>query len=350
MRRVLLMLSAIVLVFGCHQVGSLDADSGPDSDVDSDSDSDADTDSDSDTDSDTDTDSDSDNDSDSDSDSDTVCDEQDFNIEIEPARLVILQDFSGSMSPNWPQITTALTNFLTAWTDMGIEFGLDHFPVDGSCGVNSTITIEPAAGTETTIINWMNTNNPIGATPLEEAMINYQSFGYATGFPEAGVNSYLVVILDGPPNCASGDAASFTATTASLLANNIKTFAIGFNFYGAHLDAIAAAGGMPPPHDIPFNVADSVTLQNAFDDIAQVAFTCIYNVQSPVATADPDNVNLYFDGVVLLRNDGCGGSGEGWQWIGATHTQVEFCPVSCDDITDGVPPSIGAGWGCPTTT
>ena len=328
-------------VFGCQPVEHAD---------DGNSDADTDTDTDVDTDADTDADSDSDADGDADGDGgDTICDEQDFNIEIEPVRLVILQDFSGSMiGSNWTQATTALTAILTTWMGMGIEFGFDYFPIDGNCGVNSTITIPPAAGTETSIINWMNTHTPTGMTPLEEAMMNYFNFGYAAGFPEAGVNSYLVVVTDGGANCLSGDATSFAATTASLLANQIKTFAIGFNYTSAQLDAIAASGGMPAPYNVPINATDSVTLQNAFDDIAQVVITCIFDVQSPDASADPENVNFYFDGVVLPMNDGCGGSGEGWQWVDAAHTQVEFCPVSCDDIKDGDPPDITAAWGCPT--
>ena len=133
-----------------------------------------------------------------------------------------------------------------------------------------------------------------------------------------------------------------------MLANNIKTCVIGFNYISVPVNAIPAAGGLPAPNDVPVMVYDEVSLENAYNNIAREAFTCIYNVLSPDAIADPDNVNIYFDGVVLLRHDGCGGSGEGWQWVDATHTQVEFCPGPCFDITDGDPPDIGAGWGCPT--
>ena len=56
MRRVLLMMSAIMLVFGCHQVGSLDGDAGPDAYSDTDIDTDSDTDTDTNTDTGTDTD------------------------------------------------------------------------------------------------------------------------------------------------------------------------------------------------------------------------------------------------------------------------------------------------------
>ncbi len=334
MRYLLLLVPAIVMMFGCHHIGSLDGDVGPDTDADSDSDTDSDTDSD------------SDSDSDTDGDSDTICDDEDISIEVRPVRLVILQDFSGSMSPNWTQTTTAITNFLTLWTGGAIEFGFDYFPIDGNCGVNSTIAIAPAAGTETTIINWMTTHNPDGMTPLWAAMANYHNPSYAAGFPEPDTDSYLVVIVGSIPSCGGGTAATFTTMTAQLLVDQIKTFAIGFNYSSsAQLDAIAAAGGMPAPYNVPLIVTDSVTLQNAFSDIAQVTFTCIFNVQAP-ASADPDNINFYFDDAVVSHHDGRHGSGDDRLCVHAAHTQMEFCPVSCDDIKDGDPPDITPTW-CP---
>jgi hypothetical protein len=72
MRRVMLIMSAIVLASGCHHIGSLFGDAGPDVDSDSDSDTDIDTDTDTDSDSDSDSDSNSDSDSDSDTDMCTV--------------------------------------------------------------------------------------------------------------------------------------------------------------------------------------------------------------------------------------------------------------------------------------
>ncbi len=340
MKRVLLMMSAIVLLFGCHQVGSLDGDNGPDSDADTDADTDTDTD--------TDSDADSDSDSDSDGDSDTICVEQELDIEVRPVRLVILQDSSGSMAgTSWLQITTALTNILNLWSGSGIEFGFDYFPNVGDCGINSAIPIAPTAGAETNIINWMTTHSPGGMTPLFETMTNYFNPGYAAGFPASDADSYLVVITGGTPDCGSASAASFTVLTNNLLANQIKTFAIGFNYSSEYLDAVAASGGMPPPYDVPVNATNSLSLQNALDDIVLLVFTCIFNVQGPEAITETDIINFYLDGVIVPMNDGCGGYGEGWQWVDAECTQVEFCPTLCADIKDGDPPDIMAILSCP---
>ena len=342
-RRFVMAILLTLGIFGCESVEqAAEGNSDADTDTDTDTDTDADTDADSDSDSDADSDADGDG-------GDTICDEQDFEIDITPVRLVFLLDKSGSMSTTpMQQAKDAINNILGIWAGQQIEFGFDYYPSDTYCAVHTSIPVAPASGTEAGITTMLNGISSGGNTPTEEAMLNYLAFGYATGFPESGVDSYLVVITDGSPNCISGDATSFSNTTAALLANQIKTFAIGFNYTSASLNAIAAAGGMPAPYNVPIQATDMTTLQNAFDDIAQVVITCIFDVQSPDASADPDNVNFYFDGVVLPMNDGCGGSGIGWQWVDAAHTQVEFCPVSCDEIKDGDPPEITAAWGCPT--
>jgi len=324
----------------------------------SDKDTETDTGTDADTDADTDTDTDADTDSDADGDGgDTVCDEQDFEIEAEPVRLVILLDISGSMSGTpWTQATTALTNILTIWTGSQIEFGFDYFPNDGDCGVNTTIPFDPAPGNEASIISWLTTNSPTGMTPLLCGLDNYTAWGYTDNFPSGSVDHYLLVVSDGmdtcEPECGSGGtvATQLGAITGELLSNQIKTFAIGFGGGApvAELNAIAGAGGMDPPYNVYIPAEDSTALEDAFNDIASYVVTCVFDVQSPAATANPDDVNFYFDGDVVPMNEGCGGSGAGWQWVDDEHTQVEFCAASCDEITDGDPPAISATWGCPT--
>ena len=95
-------------------------------------------------------------------------------------------------------------------------------------------------------------------------MINYLSVGYATGFPEAGVGSYLVLVTDGLPNCSSGSATSFTTTTQALLALGIKSIAIGFDYNSTSLNNVAANGGMAAPYDVPILVSDSTNLCPSF--------------------------------------------------------------------------------------
>ena len=343
-------ISMIVMASGCHQVGSLFADAGPDAD--SDSDSDVDTDSDSDTDSDTDSDGDSDIDTDTDG---LICDEFDFSIEASAVRLVFLLDKSGSMGSGvgskMEETKDAINAILGIWAGGQIEFGFDYFATDSYCTVNSTIPISPTLGTETAITNMINGISSGGNTPTEESMLNYLSPGYTTGFPEAGVSSYLVLITDGSPDCASGDAASFATTTGLLLTSGIKTVAIGFDYTSQSLDNISANGGMASPYDAPMIVYDSSTLQNAFDGIADTITNCIYDI-TIINDVDYDSINFFlidsFATETALPYDEDCSCGFGWHWVSATtHEQIEFCPDTCDLLQGGAVEEIKGEFGCP---
>ena len=342
MKHLLLAFLSTTLIFavGCGKSPKLSS-SGSDSGTDGDSDSDADSDADSDSDSDTDT-----------GTGEAICDELDFDIEVTPVRLVFLLDKSGSMSgTKLQQVKDAVNNILGIWAGGQIEFGLDFFASDDYCAVHSTIPIPPAFGTETAITNTVNGLPADSYTPTEESMLNYLIPGYAPGFPEAGIGSYLVLVTDGSPNCSSGDAASFTTTTQSLLALGIKTIAIGFDYNSQSLNNVAANGGMAAPYDVPILVSDSTTLQNAFNDIAGSVVTCIYDI---VITneVDYDSVNFFFidsSGIeTVVPYDADCSTGFAWRWVDeATHKQIEFCPDACDLLQGGDVEEIKGEFGCP---
>jgi len=338
---------------------------GSSGDSDADADTDTDSDSDSDADGDADADSDADADGDTDGDSDSVCDEQDFDIELSPVRLMILQDVSASMtegSPTkWSQAVPALTSLLTTWQGQQIEFGFDVFPDNSQplwgCGVSDPILIDTSPGTEGDIIDYLNDtgNTPNGAsTPLYCGMANFLEPSYAPVFSEAGVQSYLLVVSDGADLCGvncsiwgAANASQLGQVTADLLAGGIKTFVIGFgaDVSESQLDAIALNGGTP--FDTFFEATDQSDLEAAFEAIAYEVISCVYDVQDPNATADPENVNFFFDGEIVYNDPGCE-VGTGWTWVDETHTQVEFCPDACELLQGNPDTEITAMWGCPT--
>ena len=337
--------STLILAVGCEKGSNPQAPSS-DSDTDGDSDGDAD--------------SDSDGDSDSDSDTDTgtgdaICDELEFDIEITPVRLVFLLDKSGSMGSGvgskMQESKDAINSILGIWAGGQIQFGLDYFASDTYCAVNSTIPIPPAFGTEASITTMVNGLSANSNTPTEESMLNYLNPTYATGFPEAGIGSYLVLVTDGSPNCSSGSAASFTTTTTDLLALGIKTIAIGFDYNSQSLNNVAASGGMAAPYDVPILVSDSTTLQNAFNDIAGSVVTCIYDINI-TNDVDYDSVNFFFidsmgNETVVPYDEDCS-SGFAWHWVDElTHEQIEFCPDACDLLQGGDVEDIKGEFGCP---
>jgi hypothetical protein len=357
-------LMSVVLIF----IASLGCESAKDAGLGSDTDTDTDTDADSDTDGDSDTDSDT---------GDAICDETDFSIELAPVRLMILQDMSYSMADptvadptNWSHTVPALNTMLSNWTATQIEFGWDIFP-DGSstslqgCHVDEPVQIDTAPGNEAAIAAYINSHTPDGAsTPLYCGMANFLETGYSPLFQAATAASYMLVVSDGKglcgedccttlnpfanPQCVTTEN-ELELLTQDLVAAGIGVFVIGFGsgVDADQLNAIASNGGLPAPYDqfIPAN--DQTTLEGALNEIASQVITCIYNIGTPDASANPDDVNFYFDDVIVYYDEDCA-VGSGWTWVDAAHTQVEFCPDACDQLQDGSVDNIKATWGCPT--
>jgi hypothetical protein len=349
---------------GCESSESAAKNNGGDSDSDSDSDSDTDTDSDSDTDSDTDT--------DTNSDSDTICDEQNFQIELAPVRLMILQDMSFSMADpevanptNWSHAKPALETLLNEWMGEQIEFGFDIFP-DGSngplqgCLVDDPVQIDCGPGNETAIISYINDNTPNGnSTPLYCGMENFLDPTYAPTFVAPEAASYQLIVSDGADLCGEGCCTGifnpaciatedeFIALTQDLLAADIMTFVIGFGsgVDEGQLNAIAANGGTDFTDYL--YAEDQASLEDALDAIAAAVVSCVYNIDEPEASADPDNVNFFFDDEIVYYDEDCA-VGEGWTWVDEDHTQVEFCDEACQQLQDGLVTEISAVFGCPT--
>jgi len=317
---------------------------------------------------DTDGDGDGDGDTDSSTDSD-ICDEQDFAIEIAPVRLMILLDMSYSMvdpdvadPTNWSYARPALVSLLTNWKGSQIEFGLDTFPdsfgIFEPCSVTNPIKINAGPGNEQDIIDYLNSTTPNGGgTPLYCGMANFLDSGYAAGFPDAGVESYLVVVSDGADNCgvncgmfSVANPSQFAQLTQDLLADGIKSIAIGF---GAgvnstaqnQLNAIAQNGGTP--FTTYFYAELQEELEDAFELIAGEVISCVYDIEDPDASADPDNVNFYFDDEVVLYDEDCA-EGIGWTWVDGGNNQVEFCEEACNQLKGGEVQTISAKFGCPT--
>jgi len=322
----------------------------------------ADGDTDTDSDSDTDTDTDADGDGDAGDDDDDVCDEQDFPIEWEVVRVMILQDISASMQSDnkWTQAVGALTTMLTSPNISGIEFGLDVFPdvQDGQgCKVTDPPPIDISAGSNTGIVQWLNSQYPNGAsTPLWCGLDFYNTYTN-TPLHDPEIQGYLLVVSDGEDLCGTGCSIWGSATpvqlgqvTAGLLANhNIRTVVIGFGA-GAEpnqLNAIAQNGGTI--FNQYLDAMNQAELEQALLEISEAVVSCRFDLKSPDATADPDEVNFYFDGDVVPQDPTCHDeAGNGWNWVDDEHTTIEFCGQYCEDLRTGQVDEVSAAFGCNT--
>ena len=285
------------------------------------------------------------------SDSDArVCDGQDFKIKRAPVRLMIVLDASTSMldGGKWEQAVSALTGMLGTFEGQNIHFGLDLYPNDdglSGCIVTGPLKLDCAPDNEQKIVEMIEANDIFGLTPLWCELNNFASnASYAPAFmAEDSVPKYMVVVSDGGDTCNVACQPNFPdpqmpsklgqITSQLLNMSNIKTFVIGFGGDVApnELNAIAGAGGTPFP--FYFDAADGVALEGALSMIAETVISCIYDIEEPDATADPEQVNFFFDGELVAHDNGCE-VGAGWTWADSSHTVVEFCQKSCDTLRD----------------
>ncbi len=303
----------------------------------------------------------SDVDSDSDGDADTSCDAQDFNIEPAPVQLMILQDMSSSMAPQygnrWNQARKALTTLLTNWKGKGIQFGFDMFPngagMFDTCGVNKHVVMDCALNKEQDIIDELQTLSPSGGTPFYLGMKKFTEPAYSPRCTDTEAGSaYLLVVSDGGDGCgvsASGGSnagpVQFGNLAKELLDLGIKTFAIGFgNGYSSEeLKRIVQNGGTGRTTFL--RAANEAKLQEAFEDIASSVVSCVYELDEVGSDADPTKVNFYFDGDPVGYDDGCD-KNEGWTWVNDSMKKVEFCEAACQDLQLGEVDKISAEFGC----
>jgi hypothetical protein len=377
-----------------------------DGDGDSDGDADGDADADADADADGDGDGDGDSDADADRDYDNICEAQDFAITTSPPRLMILLDQSSSMidseswlggNTHWQETTTGLEALLADPRNADSYFGLDPFPdadleylercydeccrdpvclmsrpiycmnMQLGCPRSCAVDLPPfvplglAPDVGPAIMDYVNLEwvpQTFANTPLLWAL-QYYLDDHSDVMPEFyqdDGSAYLVVLSDGADTCED-DAddphteeviASIGAATRDLVSTRgIRSFAIGFGDttgdMAGELNAIAENGDTEFTSFFP--IAEEAALADAFERISTSVISCIYDIEEPSASADPNAVNFYFDGEVQGFDVTCD---SGWHWTDDTHLRVEFCGATCERLKTGTVESIQARFGCST--
>jgi hypothetical protein len=386
MKYLVVLLLPMVLVMGCSEepkkkiiymnggsgddngdADTGDADTGDGDTGDGSSDADTDADGDSDGDSDVDTDADADYDSEDYQELDTgeACGDWELSLDLHKSRLMILQDISYSMAQGvptkWEQAREAMERLLGTFGNSGLlEFGLDAFPRGGYCGTSGPVVLDCGPGQASVIEETMDNLDLGDGTPLYRAMQNFADPTYAPVFADTEVPHYLVVLTDGQDVCGTDpDNTDVNGATAAelqdmtedlLFTQNIMTVAIGFgeDVDADQLNAIAANGGTPFTEYMV--AADRDELLEAFVDIVALTISCRFEIdpqQIGDDEMDRNLVNFYFDGETLPMDDDCR-QGEGWTWVNAERTIVEFCEQACDDLKYGEVIEITGRFGCDT--
>lgn len=294
-----------------------------------------------------------------------ICSQWNVNIKLVPARLMILQDISGSMvwdeydqpqtpPTKWDQARAALTNLLQN-ENIELEIGFDTFPNNTSCGVAQPVKADSLPNNSDNIIAKLDTIAPNGGTPLYLAMKNFTKGNYAPRFSSSDATSYLLVVSDGADTCGLSGLPYLPAANATQLKNitarllnefQIKTFVIGFGS-GAdpgQLNAIAAAGGTG--RTTYYDVENGHQLELELSKIVSSVASCVYDIEKQDETqVDMQKVNFLFDGQKLAVSPNCAAE-DGWKWADAGMTRVEFCAGACKKLQGGLVEQISATFGC----
>lgn len=232
-----------------------------------------------------------------------LCNAEEF-VPNRPVYIMLLQDMSLSLTVDvdgkskWQHAKDALTSILTdpVYKDIGIRFGFDYFPDTSvnrnaankpvyGCGVDDPVVVDADLNTDAQIIEWINSNEPNGATPLYCAINKFNDPNYAPKFINANGDRYLMVISDGADacgiDCASNEDMQQFASEDQLAQvtsqlrdqigqgggqEGIRTVVIGFGDSVAphELNAISQAGGILDEY---LDARTSEDLQRAFKTV-----------------------------------------------------------------------------------
>lgn len=303
-----------------------------------------------------------------------VCDEVGFTIEALPPNLLILLDRSGSMGSDVPgtglnrwEVARAAIIQVTGSFQSMIRFGLATYSscLSGGCSAGAIqvpIAIDNAGAIDTFLSSTAGEGSSDGAQVDGQGLIQYLC---DSGEPETSTGASLeamvgeaslasddrdnaiLLVTDGEESGACVVGGNDGPTAAGHLLGQtppVSTYAVGFvGANVAELQSVATAGGTVQPY-----FADNPTeLDQALQIIAGSIVSCTYSLPGLDPTADTNQVNFYFDGVVVPYDDGCA-AGVGWTWTDASHTQVEFCGQACDLLTEHQISDVGATFGCQT--
>jgi len=303
------------------------------------------------------------------------CDEIDFPLAGRPPSLAIVVDRSYSMAlgDQWEMLVAALTT-ITAQMDFQIRFALMLFPnQNGLCAPATMVPDVPFADQNAgAIADLLDDTAPMGpGTPTAMSLRNAY-LALLNEDPDA--RKFAVLATDGAPNCSTDPTMNCETCVSSDPAEicedpficldaqmtyaqvteyhdnwGIDTYVIGLggvvDLWDQVMSNIAAYGGT----ESYYPIETPETLGQALQEIAAETTECTFMVDWEAleegASDNPDLVNLYADGDVVVYSEGCEDE-HGWHWIdGST---IELCPGLCHDYRWGEISYIVATFGCET--
>jgi hypothetical protein len=292
---------------------------------------------------------------------DATCGGESLDLTYVPPSFLIVLDRSCSMDKipagatqtKWESAVAALKGLLNNYPTE-IDWGLTLFPdrTGDTCGQDA-IPIPVAASNATAIKQLLNQalqagnqyfpSNPC-TTNIDTAL---QQAATDPAIANTAKTRYVMLVTDGAQsacNLGGGDAGS-EAAVASLHANGVKTFVVGFGggVDAVQLDKLAVAGGAPLAGATKYYKADTAgQLQQAFQAIAGNVVSCEYTIDP--APEDIDQTWVWFQNTQQVPRDVT--HTDGWDYDPAT-MKLRFYGSYCNQLETMAVTDVDVIFGCP---
>jgi hypothetical protein len=299
------------------------------------------------------------------------------NLTKQPADLLLVLDKSGSMTSSisstndcqnaaagpdagscqerWGTMVSGL-NAVLSGASGDVNWGLQLFNIDGTCGVAAAPEVPIAPGSAATVQQTIAGVTPNGNTPTRAA-IN-AGVAYLQTLTDTN-GKYILLATDGEPNClttsgggkrgggggsGSGDVPGTVAAITAAAALGYKVYVIGVGPETGNLDNFALAGGT----DHYYPALSPQDLNAALATIVGTVASCTFSLGK--APPDPSNVAVQFNGDKSLRAPHDTTHTDGWDYSSSTNTTIQLYGSWCDNVTNGTYTAATILEGCPGQT
>ncbi len=275
-----------------------------------------------------------------------------FELERNPAELLLVLDRSGSMTQKdpprtttrWEETTAALNETLKA-TENLVSWGLKMFPTTSQC------TVTPGVEEDVKPANYMTVyGRVIGAPPMGGNTPTTAAMNAAVTYLKTRTTKnpkFIVLATDGDPNClgAGGgqDRAGAIAAVGAAAAAGFKTYVIGIATAGSAatvtLDMMADAGKAPrmgTPRYYP--VTTRQELVATLSMIAGQISSCVFPFSKPPPST---NAAVKIDGMIVTKDPT-----DGWSY-GAGDQSIQLNGTSCERLKSAQKADVSITFQCP---
>lgn len=283
----------------------------------------------------------------------------------QPADLLLVLDKTGSMlnaldstavcqdptqgcTQRWATMVSGLNTVLSG-SSGDVNWGLQLFNSDGTCGVKATPDVPIGPGSAALVQQAIAAVKPAGNTPTQAAI--KAGAAYLKGLTDT-TGKYILLATDGEPNCLStsgrgggsssaSDVPGTVAAITAAAAAGFKVYVIGVGPETGNLDNFAQAGGTG--HYYP--ALSPQDLNTALATIVGAVASCTFNLGK--APPDPSNVAIQFNGDKNLRAPHDTTHTNGWDYTSTKNTVIQLYGSWCDNVANGTYTSAVVLMGCP---